>query len=57
VTVGDLCLCLNFFNVVIFVRFMVFMRYVVCMMYVMILSYPGCICDDYVIYLSIVWME
>jgi hypothetical protein len=25
VTVGDLCLCLNFFNVVIFVRFMVFM--------------------------------
>jgi hypothetical protein len=37
VSVGDLCLCLNLFDVVIFMRFMVFVRYVVCMMYVMIL--------------------
>jgi hypothetical protein len=35
VDVGDLCLCLNLFDVVIFVRFMVFVRYIVCMMYVM----------------------
>jgi hypothetical protein len=37
VSVGDLWLCLNLFDVLIFVRFMVFVRYVVCMMYVMIL--------------------
>jgi hypothetical protein len=37
VSVGDLCLCLNLFDVVIFMRFMVFVRYVVCMMYVRIL--------------------
>jgi hypothetical protein len=37
VSVEDLCLCVNLFDVVIFVRFVVFVRYVVCMMYVMIL--------------------
>jgi hypothetical protein len=37
VSVGDLCLCSNLFDVVIFVGFMVFVRYVVCMMYVMIM--------------------
>jgi hypothetical protein len=37
VSVGDLCLCVNLFDVVIFVRFVIFVRYMVCMMYVMIL--------------------
>jgi hypothetical protein len=37
VSVGDLCLYLNLFDVVIFVLFMIFVRYVVCMIYVMIM--------------------
>jgi hypothetical protein len=45
VSVGDLWLCLNLFDVLIFVRFMVFVRYVVCMMYVMILWYMWWFCD------------
>jgi hypothetical protein len=36
VSVGDLCLCLNLFDMVIFVRFVVFVRYVACTMYAMI---------------------
>jgi hypothetical protein len=36
VSVGDLCLYSNLFDVVIFVRFMVFVRYAVCMMYAII---------------------